>query len=174
MPSIPTLDQVVSTGDWLTTYKWWMTVLKWPNALPTKPDVNDINIRMESLNLSNKSDQTILINVRGFESRQPGIYNFGGTFDCTFLDSEESLVINKLVEEWKTICWNTNTGYQFKKKDVIALVEVVQANRQGEKMISHKYHNVYLSDHSPVALDNASDVIRYNLTFTFDKFEVVM
>lgn len=166
--AIPTIDQVRANADYQPVYLWNMIVTKFPNALGGPPPATVLDQLCESIDIPNKSNAKIEINIRGHKVLQSGIISYANTLTVNFVEKVDQ-TMNNFIHGWYEICQKTITLYQEPQADVEATLQFHKLNRQQEIVEIREYRGVFLEDATLGTFDGStSDIQRPSLTLSYD------
>lgn len=172
MPGLGIAD-VRSMGNAATLYQWNLQFVTPPNAVSTAVLVDSnggpLNIRCESVELPNKTNEKFITAIRGHRVRQAGIADYGGTLSLVFVETVDN-AISQFIVDWQEAVWATGTGIQQSMVDLVGTMEIHRLNNLDEEVWKYKM-DVWLESSTLGTLDgNTSDAFKPNVVFSFDDF----
>lgn len=167
--SRPSMDQVRNTGDYQTVYQWNMIFASFPN-IGSYPSTESLNLRCESADLPQQTNQKIDVNIRGHITHRPGQPNYAGTLVLTFVETVDNAVKN-LINEWKEAIWETQTGVQGSFEDVQGSLILQQLDRQDSPVYEYTLIGVFLEDFALGTLSSENEFQRPTVTISYDYYK---
>jgi len=169
----PTITNVRGLGDFAPIYNFDINIV-FPNIqyIGGQPTPDGINWRCQTTDLPKMTGQSIEINIRGHKVKQPGIYNYSNTLTLAFVETVDN-VISNFFKSWREACWATDSGAQYQKVDVEAIITLVRLNRQDESIYHYTLYGCYLEDYEAGGTmdGSASDVVKPTMTISYDFFD---
>lgn len=165
----PTIDNLRGVSDFATTYNWNLKFLKFPTEVASPPDA-DVNIRCTSTTLPVMTNSIVTVSVRGHKVHQPGIGEYAGTIQLSFVEGVDSK-IDAWIRAWREACWRTKTGVAVKKAQSEAVVDIVRLNRQDQEIWGYKLTGCFLQAYDQPQLGSESSAFLPTMTLQYDYFE---
>jgi len=168
----PSIDQIRSVADFTTLFRWNLTFAKFPSAVASPPNTEDLNIRCESAELPRLTGQTIIQNVRGHQVKQSGIHNYVDSITLTFIETVDNIIHNFL-KNWREAAWETKSGIAVPKNELEAIVILQRLNNQDVPIWEYKLIGAFLQDFDlGGTLDGVtSDSLKPQMILAFDYFD---
>ena len=165
----PTIDQIRGIGNVTQLFRWNLIFAQFPQGLAAPPASDALNLRCESATLPKLTGTNTEVKIRGHKVNQPGIHNYSGTIQLTFVETVDNTIHNFL-KAWREICWQTRTGIQLPKNQVEAVVLLQRLNQQDVAIWEYKLIGAFLSDYEPGGTLNndGSDPLKPALTLSYD------
>lgn len=170
---IPNIDNIRATADFATVYQWEMQFLFPPLGVSsagiwlTEPDWN---VRCESTELPQATNQPITISIRGHETKQPGITTYSKQINIVFVETVDNK-ISGFLKAWKEICYRTTSGHQWPKEYTDATVQILRLNRQLRPIWEYILVGCFCEDAQLGTLDgSSSEAMKPNMTMSYDYF----
>ncbi len=166
----PKVTDIIGLGDFPTSYDWYLQFIQYP-PLSIIASTDDLNLRCLSSTVPKLSESApINIDIRGHEVRQPGIFDYNGSITLTFVETANRL-ITKMLAAWREACWQSITGMQGTKKDVVATVRLVPLDRANKESWEYVMYNCWLQTYSSGGdLGNTSAIVQPTATLVYDYF----
>lgn len=167
----PTIDQVRQMGDFLTMYRWDVTI-NGPLGVQGIPSSDKLNFRCETSEIPKINGQSMEINVRGHKVKQPGIYTYDNIYTLTFVETTDA-VLHTFVKQWREALWATKTGISAAPKNQLqGEIILRQLDNQDKGVWEYVLRGVYIESYDFGSLDgSASDSQKPTVTFSYDYFE---
>jgi hypothetical protein len=168
----PTIDQVRGIGNVTQLFRWNLILAQFPAGLAAPPQSEQLNLRCESSTIPKMTGTDTEVNIRGHKVRQPGLYQYNGNIQLTFVETVDNTIHNFL-KAWREICWQTRTGVQLPKNQVEAVILLQRLNQQDQAIWEYKLIGAFLQDYEPGGtLDSqGQDPLKPSLTLSYDLFE---
>lgn len=168
----PSIDQVRSVADFTNIFRWNLAFAKFPSAVASPPNSEDLNLRCESAELPRLTGQTIVQNIRGHQVRQSGIYNYTDSLTLTFVETVDN-AIHQFLKDWREATWETKTGIAQPKSDLEAIITLQRLNNQDEPIWEYKLVGAFLQDFDfGGTLDGiTSESLKPQMILSYDFFE---
>lgn len=168
----PSIEQIRSVADFQANYRWNLTFATFPAAVDGAPSAQDLNLRCETSEIPKSTNQKIQVSIRGHKVNQPGIQEYQGTINFTFVETVDNK-IKAFMKAWREACWATKTGvWAGTKAQLQATVLIEQLDNQDNAVWQYKLVGCFLEDYDlgQLAADG-SDVQRPSMTLAYDYFE---
>lgn len=168
----PSIDQIRSIGNVTQLFRWNLQIAAFPSAITAPPTTEALNLRCESVELPKLTNQPVEVNIRGHKVKQPGIGQYAGTLQMTFIETVDNVVHNFL-RQWREACWQTKTGISRPKTELEAIILIHRLNQQDEPIWEYKLIGAFLEDYDAGGtLDGTStESLRPVFTLSYDYFE---
>jgi hypothetical protein len=168
MPRV-SLDQIRSFGDISQGFRWILNIVQAPAAVPF-PNVDALDLRVETSELPKKSSTSVEINLKGHVVKHPGQWRPVGSLAMTFIDTLDNLVLNWLAS-WRTACWNNNTGIRVPKRDLEAVFQIQLLRNDDTPRYQYTMKGVFIEDTTTGSVDGTTvDPHRPQLVVSYDDF----
>lgn len=168
----PTIDQVRQMGDFLTMFRWDVTISP-PEALAgSLPSAEKLNFRCETSEIPKINGTSIVVNVRGHQVKQPGIYNYDNVFTMTFVETTD-VVIHSFIRTWREALWKVKTGVSAAPKNQLqGTITLRQLDNQDKAVWEYVLVGTFVETYDFGSLDGASsDSQKPSVTFSYDYFD---
>jgi len=169
----PNIGQIQATADYATVYQWEMQFLFPPRGVSsagTWMSEPDWNVRCESAELPQATNQPVTVSIRGHEIKQPGITSYSKQINIVFVETVDNK-ISEFLKAWKEICYRTTSGHQWRKEDTDAVVQIMRLNRQLIPIYEYILVGCWLEDAQLGSLDgSSSEAMKPNMTMSYDYF----
>ena len=162
------LTEVRSVTDFATSYQWYVTVNK-PNKMASYPNADQINLRCISSEVPVLNDQPLETSIRGHKVWQPGIHNYTQSITLTMAESV-TMMIQKWIQSWREICWESLTGVHETKADVETTITLVRLNRQDKPIWNYHLVGCFLSEYTQDTLGTENALFRPTMKINYDYF----
>jgi len=166
----PSLGQIRAARDYATVYQWNLRFDSFPSALAGPPALEDLNIRCESTTVPKRTNEPIIIGLRGHKTKQPGITTVEGQITLVFIDTVNNIV-NDFLSKWHKIVTDPITGAHNLASDVEAEVTIERLDRQDNAIYRYSMP-CWLEDFEYSPLDGqTSDAFKPTLILSYDFFD---
>lgn len=166
----PTIENVRGVGDFATLYQWNLAVITPAPGVPGFPSSDQVNYRCESSSMPGKTDQELVIGIRGHEVYQPGKHVYKNPLTITFIDTVDS-VIADWIESWSNACWEVRTGRQLQNDQIKSNLLLERLDRQDNVIFNYLLVGCYLQDFDLGTLGAENELFKPVLTLKYDYYE---
>lgn len=165
------IDQLRALPDYQKVTKWDMRFLSLPvvGALAI-PAADLLNLRCETIEIPQKQNEKIEVQIRGHKTFHAGITTYNGSFNATFTETVDNTVKNFL-KAWSELVWGTRSGTQFTKAEYEGVLQITMLDSKDRPVYSFIVYGVW-----PEAADfgtlegSSSEIQRPSVTFSYDFF----
>lgn len=168
----PTIEQIRSLGDFQTIFRWNISMLEEPTALPNLISKDKFNFLCETATVPKATLNTYEVNIRGHKIHNNGIMTYDNTITLTMAETV-SADIRKFIRRWREAYWQTRTGRasgdtnSLKAKFSLELLDNTDTVDWRIILVG-----CLLQDHDLGQLDGvSSDSMRPTLTFMYDYYD---
>ena len=134
------------------------------------PLAEDINLRCESIEVPQSTNQKIEVQIRGHKIFVPGIQDYNNTMTLTFTETDDAF-IRKLLKAWRELMWGSATGSSFNKSEVEATLQLTMLNNKDQPTFEYIIYGCFLEAADLGTLDSSgNDILRPSMTLSFDYF----
>lgn len=165
----PSITQIRTLTDFVTTYQWGLRFDTLPKAISNKPDSSNLNVRCISTTIPKLTNTPLETSIRGHKVWQPGIHNYTQNIVLTMAENIDMLV-NTFIANWREACWQSSTGRHSSKDDVECNITLIRFNRQDEPIWNYHLVGCFLADYEQGELNTESALFRPTLTINYDFF----
>lgn len=165
MPSRINLTQMGSLPDPQTTFDWAL----WLPSIPgTSYSSLDFSMRCKTTNVPKESQEDFLVEAQGLQFQYPGRVIWDKKQQVTLFETRDGIVRSMLVQ-WRDYARNVfnNTGNYRNTYSVTAELDLYDAPGNITKRIALWYF--YPLEIGEGTLDQASGVVEYNCSFSYDR-----
>jgi len=180
MAKRPTMERIrANIGDAMVSNLWTVEFDQVPAVLQANFGVfmSEINLRAISAEIPKRTGNSLEITIRGHKVKQPGDYDYSGQITLTLVESDDQGPVHDFIRAWREYIIGTNTGYQYKKKDIEGIVRLTRLNRQNSADSSWGtdwlLKGVFLEDYELGELTETGDIVQPSITLSYDYFEEV-
>jgi hypothetical protein len=163
------IDQLRNLPDYQKTHKWDMRFLSLPVVgVLAIPAAGLLNLRCETIELPQKSNEKIEVSIRGHKTFHPGITTYNGDMSVTFTETVDN-TIKLFFKAWSELVYGTRTGTAFAKKDLEGTLQITLLDAKDVPVYSYIIYGVF-----PVSGDfgslegGSSEIQRPSITFSYD------
>lgn len=169
---MPTLEQIRQVSDFTALYRWQVIFTAFPAAVANPPASEDLDIRLESVELPKRTVTSVEIRIRGHKVKVPGLSEPLGVITFTFVETVDNKV-HEFMRAWREAIWQTNTGIQQATEDCKAEILIQRLNNRNEPIWEYKLKGVYLEDYEAGGtLDGATgEPLKPIFTLSYDDFD---
>lgn len=165
-----TTEEVRNIGSVYTTYQWNFVVVTPPAALPNFPSSRQLNARAQSSDTPTKTNEKIIVTMRGHRVAQAGPDTFNSPLNVTFIETSDNTIFNML-RQWQEVVTATNTGAHGDKLDVEAVVELQLLSRNDIASQAFTLFGVFPESSTPASLGSeGGEVYTNQIAFHYDYF----
>lgn len=165
----PTIENLRAVSDFATTYNWNLKFIQFPKAVDNPADA-DVNIRCTSTTIPVMTNTVVTVSVRGHKVHQPGIGDYAGTIQLSFVEGVDSM-IDAWIRSWREACWQTKFGVAQTKMDTEAIVQIERLDRQDTAIWAYKLIGCFLQAYDQPQLGSESSAFLPTITLQYDYFE---
>jgi hypothetical protein len=163
------IDQLRALPDYQKVTKWDMRFLSLPviGALAI-PAAELLNLRCETIEIPQKSNEKIEVQIRGHKTYHAGITSYNGDMNVTFTETVDNTVKN-FFKAWSELIYGTRSGTAFTKKEYEGVLQITLLDSKDVPVYSYIMYGVF-----PVSGDfgslegSSSEVQRPSITFSYD------
>jgi hypothetical protein len=167
----PTIDQVRSVADYATVYNWYVMFTTPPPAMANPPEIGEPNLRCESIDLPNMTDQKVTVQIRGHQVFQSGIHTYNNQLVLNFVETVDNAV-KTWIKNWREICWATQTGKHVTKADAEGIIQLHLLDREDNPIWEYTLIGCFLEDYTMGTIDGStSDAMKPSMTLSYDYFK---
>lgn len=167
----PSLNAFRNLGHHQTTYDWGIQFIGLPQAIAGFSS-SDLNTRCTSANIPYMTHEDIQLDFRGHRAFQHGIGRYGDNkLNLTLYETVDSKV-QSFLAAWSALEWTPEIGSQVPKMENQCTFLLTLLNSQHNPVRYYTIIGAWLQTYQPSGtLQSASsDVLSWNITFTFDYF----
>lgn len=164
----PTIENLRALPDFATLYQWNVALIKAPTGV-TAPQ--NFNYQCMTTGLPGVSNQIIEVQIRGHKISQPGIQDYAGSMDFTFIETIDTAIQNFL-EQWKESQWKTETGVHSEREAGKADFQIQLLDRKDNVIATYNLLGCILETFTLGELDGASsDTMKPSMTIKYDYYK---
>lgn len=160
------LQEVTSILDVLQTWNWDVVIPRIPGA----DDTRELTYKCTSTSIPGSSVEIVGLEAHGVKLNFAGRRIWGQTWEATFVESRDANT-RGIFMAWLEMMrsWVNNTGSY--KSQYAVPIELTQYDDLPQEARNIKMINAFPTNLADVALDNASGIIQYVVTFSYDYTE---
>lgn len=163
------IDQLRSLPDYQKVTKWDMRFLSLPvvGALAI-PAAALLNLRCESIEIPQKTNEKMEIAIRGHKTYHAGITSYNGSINVTFTETVDN-TIKLFIKAWSELIWGTRSGTSFTKAEYEGVLQITMLDNKDRPIYSFILYGVWPEAADMGQLDgSSSDIQRPAITFSYD------
>lgn len=159
-------DEIQNLPDALTTEAFVLMF----GSIPGSSSTRRLTLQCKTCQVPAISNETIQIQLAGFQKRQSGTNNNDGTFTCTFMETKDMAISSRL-RTWFQYCrgtiTNSSIGYS---EDYSRTAELTVFDTTGKAAAKYTIYKVSPQNIDAVALDSSSNAgaVEVSVTFRYD------
>lgn len=163
------IDELRNLPDYQKTHKWDMRFLSLPGvgALAI-PAASLLNLRCETIEIPQKSNEKIEVAIRGHKTYHPGITTYNGTMTVTFTETVDNTIKN-FFKAWSELIYGTRTGTAFTKSELEGVMQITLLDSKDVPVYSYIVYGVWPEAGDFGSLEGgSSEIMRPSITFSYD------
>jgi hypothetical protein len=170
----PTVTGLQGLPDFAVTYNWDLSFVVSPAAVsgfPSTGIANELNLRCESSDIPRKASQSSTIMIRGLSVKNPGIVLPTQQINLSFVETADNM-LTTLIYDWREACFKTDTGVASTKADLVATIQLVRNDRQGNRSYQYTLTGCYLEAYDPGGSfqGQSGEPMRVSISLSYDDF----
>jgi hypothetical protein len=165
------IDQLRALPDYQKVTKWDMRFLSLPLAgVLAIPAADSLNLRCETIEIPQKTNEKVEVQIRGHKTYHAGITSYNGTINVTFTETVDN-TIKLFFKAWSELVYGTRSGTAFEKKDYEGTLQITMLNSKDRPVYSYILYGVWPEAGDFGSLEGASaEVQKPSITFSYDFF----